>query len=241
MTDGLWLINYLINMASESTPPPRRGTRGRRAGVPDGDTERRILDAARRVFVRRGTAGARLQEVADEAGVTQALVLYYFTSKDALAERVFLDVAGSTLDALLGRPPRLTDGLEALIEALVTAYIDAVRHAPFIPGYLLAEAQQHPERLERLVNQAIGTRPSHIATMMLAHVSQEIERRVAEGSIRPMTPRQLLVNVMALTVFPFVAQPILRTVLGFDDQRFAEFLDERRRELPAFIIHALRP
>lgn len=228
-------------MDHESTPPQRRRSRGRRAGVPDGDTEQHILDAARRVFVRRGTGGARLQEVADEAGVTQALVLYYFKSKDALAERVFLDVAGTMVGALMGRAPRFTDGLETLIEELVTAYIDAVRHAPFIPGYLLAEAQQQPERMERLVSQVIGTMPSNVAAMMLAHVTQEIERRVADKTLRPMAPRQLLVNVMALTVFPFVAQPILQTVLGFDEQRFSDFLDERRRELPAFIINALRP
>ncbi|MCU0616681.1 MAG: TetR/AcrR family transcriptional regulator [Gemmatimonadaceae bacterium] len=228
-------------MTDESTPPARRSTRGRRAGVPDGDTEQRILDAARRVFVRRGTGGARLQEVADEAGVTQALVLYYFTSKDALAERVFLDVARTMMNALIGRPTSFDASLESLIEQLVTAYIDAVRHAPFIPGYLLAEAQQQPERVERLVGQAIGTMPSQMAAMMLAHVTREIERRVADGTMRPMTPRQLLVNVMALTIFPFVAQPILRTVMGFDEQRFSDFLDERRRELPAFIINALRP
>jgi AcrR family transcriptional regulator len=49
--------------------------------VTDGDTETRILDAARRVFIRRGTAGARMQEIAAEAGVNQALVHYYFGSK----------------------------------------------------------------------------------------------------------------------------------------------------------------
>jgi len=219
---------------------PQR-SRGRRAGVSDGDTERRILDAARRVFVQRGTAGARLQEIAAEAGVTQALVHYYFKNKDALAERVFLDVGRTMASALVGGGPSPGDSLETLIERLVTAYIDTVRHAPFIPGYLLAEAQQQPDRLDRLVNAAVGTMPSVMAAMMLAHVEQEMGRRIAEGTLRPMTPRQLLVNVMALAVFPFVAQPILRSVFGFDDEQFHQFLDERRRELPAFIVHALRP
>ncbi len=209
--------------------------------MPDGDTEARILAAARRVFIRKGTAGARLQEIAEEAGVTQALVHYYFKNKDALAERVFLDVARTMTSALVGGAPSLNDSLETLIERLVTAYIDAVRQAPFIPGYLLAEAQQQPERLDRLVDAAIGTMPSVMAAMMLAHVEQEVARRTSDGTLRPMTARQLLVNVMSLAVFPFVALPILRVTLGFDDAQFAEFLDERRRELPSFIIGALRP
>ena len=55
------------------------------AAVRDGDTEQRILEAARVVFVRRGTAGARMQEIAAEAGVNQALLHYYFRSKERLA------------------------------------------------------------------------------------------------------------------------------------------------------------
>jgi TetR/AcrR family transcriptional regulator len=224
----------------ENREKPSR-PRGRRAGVPDGDTEAHILDAARRVFIRRGTAGARLQEIAAEAGVTQALVHYYFKSKDALAERVFLEVAGTMAEALVGAVPTPGDTLETMIERLVCAYIDRARHVPFVPGYLLAEAQQNPERLDRLMQAAIGTIPSHMVGLMLGYVEQQIAARVAAGTLRPMTPRQLLVNVMALTVFPFVALPILRAAFGFDDAQYAEFLDERRRELPGFILNALRP
>lgn len=216
-------------------------TRGRRAGVAEGDTEARILEAALRVFVRRGTAGARLQEIAAEAGVTQALVHYYFESKDALAERIFFDVARRMTAAVVGGPAPAGEALETLIERFVVVYIDSVRQAPFIPGFLLAEAQQHPDRLDRLVDAAIGTVPSAVATRMLAHVEQEMGRRIAAGTLRPMTPRQLLVNVMALAVVPFVAMPILRVVFGMDEEQFSAFLDERRRELPAFIASALRP
>src|SRR5215813_13730500 len=71
-------------------PPPRPPHRR------DGDTEQRILDAAHAVFVRRGTAGARMQEIAAEAGVNQALLHYYFRSKEQLARGAF-ERAGSQL------------------------------------------------------------------------------------------------------------------------------------------------
>ena len=67
----------------------------------DGDTERRILQAARTVFVRRGTAGARMQEIAAEAGVNQALLHYYFRSKQRLAEAVFREAAARLVPAVL--------------------------------------------------------------------------------------------------------------------------------------------
>ena len=68
----------------------------------DGDTESRILDGAHRVFVRAGTAGARTQEIAKEAGVNSALLHYYFRTKERLAEAVFRRAAGQLMPAVIG-------------------------------------------------------------------------------------------------------------------------------------------
>lgn len=204
------------------------------------DTEARILAAARTVFIRRGTSGARLQEIAAEAGVNQALVHYYFGSKDDLAERVFIEAAQLLMPAFAPNPvPGMA--LEDLITAFVQGYIDAVRQAPFIPGYIIAEATQHPERLETLMRAAIGTVPREIAERTIPVVERMIAERVAQGTMRPMNLQQLMINVMALTVFPFVARPMLAAAFALDDDGFQRFLDERREDLPRFILNALRP
>jgi AcrR family transcriptional regulator len=206
----------------------------------DRDTEAKILDAARRVFIRRGTSGARVQDIAAEAGVNQALVHYYFGSKDELAERVFIEAAQLLMPAFAPNPvPGMV--LEDLITAFVQGYIDAVRQAPFIPGYIIAEATQHPERLETLMRAAIGTVPQEIAARTFPVVERMIAERVAQGTMRPMNLQQLMINVMALTVFPFVARPILSAAFSLDDEGFHRFLDERREDLPRFILNALRP
>jgi AcrR family transcriptional regulator len=223
--------------------PDKKRPLTRPVGAPppkDRDTETRILDAARAVFVRKGTSGARVQDIAAEAGVNQALVHYYFGSKDVLAERVFLEAASAVAGAFAPVPdPSLT--LEQMIERFVVGYVRAVRQAPFIPAYLMAEAHHHPERLDALFEAAIGTVPATLMQTTLAHVERVIAERVAAGSMRPMSPRQLLVSVMALTVFPFVARPILVAAFRLDGDGFERFLDERIAELPGFIINALRP
>jgi AcrR family transcriptional regulator len=211
-----------------------------RSAIKDKDTETTILEAARRVFIKKGTSGTRVQDIAAEAGVNQALVHYYFGSKEALAERVFLEAAGRLVEALAPIPAQSMT-LEQMIERFVTRYIDAIIEVPFIPGYLLAEASQHPERLDALMRAAIGAVPADIARLTLDHVGRILAARVADGTIRPVTPRQLLVHVMALTVFPFVARPVLSAALGFDDAEFRRFIEERRAELPGFILNALRP
>src|SRR6478672_10679750 len=84
----------------------------------DSDTERRILDAAHVVFLRRGTAGARTQEIAKEAGVNSALLHYYFRSKARLAEAVFQRAAGQLLPAIV-RILSSDAELEAKVEQVV--------------------------------------------------------------------------------------------------------------------------
>ena len=205
----------------------------------DGATEQRILQAARSVFVRRGTAGARMQEIAAEAGVNQALLHYYFRSKDRLAEAVVREAAGRLVPAvlqLLGSD----FSIEQKVERFVHLYIDTVRQNPFLPAYILAELNYHPERATAL-RAAIETGPGRIAGVLVERLGAQIEERVAAGEMRHMSPEQFVVNMLALVVFPFAARPVLELVFGFDDAAFARFLDERRAELPRFILDGMRP
>jgi AcrR family transcriptional regulator len=221
-------INWIVKVKKQTTP------------TPDADTEGRILDAARRVFIRRGTAGARMQEIAEEAGVNQALLHYYFRSKARLADRVFVEAAGRLAQTLAPLASESTS-LEALIERFVHGYIDAVRQTPFLPAYLLAEMHHHPERTKELIARATGVVPAEMAAGAIARLQRLIAAAVAAGAVRPIAPHQLLINVVSLVAFPFAARPVLAGALGLDDAGFQRLLDERRAELPRFILNALRP
>ena len=206
----------------------------------DSDTEQRILDAARAVFVRRGTAGARMQEIAQEAGVNQALLHYYFRSKDRLAEAVFRQVAGRILPAvfeILGSDATI----EEKIERFVTLYVDTLRASPFLPGYILSELHHHPERARQLFTAAAGSDPARFTTPILRKLGAQIDARVREGTLRPITPEQFAINIISLCIFPFAARPLFQVAFGLDDEAYARFLDRRKRDLPAFYLNALRP
>src|SRR5262245_48561577 len=114
-------------------------------------TEARILDAAHLVFLRRGTAGARMQEIAREAGVNQALLHYYFRSKARLSEAVFRRAAGELLPAvieILASDRPLEDKVRAVVDVELTRLL--VR--PYLPGYVLSELSLHPDRLRQFVS-----------------------------------------------------------------------------------------
>lgn len=210
---------------------------------PDRDTEERILSAARTVFVRRGTAGARMQEIAAEAGVNQALLHYYFRTKERLAEAVFAEAAGRVAPAI-ARVLASDVSIEEKVERFVHLYIDNVREHPFLPGYILSELHHRPERLRALLDGARvdGSESAvALASRVMATLGRQLGELAASGRIRPIAPEQFLVNLVALAVIPFVARPALEIVFGMGDEAFGHFLDERRATLPGFILDALRP
>src|SRR3954471_23309326 len=127
--------------------------------LPDGDTERKILDAAHRVFLRNGTAGARTQEIAAEAGVNSALLHYYFRSKERLATAVFHRAARELFPVVAGI--LASDApLEEKIRQVIRVELDRLSRTPYLPAYVISELAYHPERIHQLLSALTGERPS---------------------------------------------------------------------------------
>lgn len=198
----------------------------------DQDAEERILAAAHAVFVRSGTAGARMQEIADEAGVNKALLHYYFRSKERLAQAVFERTA-ATMFTFLFELISSTASLEEKIRAVVSAQIDFLREHPYLPGYIISELHHHPERITRIVEK-VGTPPLDL-------LEAQLEEGARRGELRPIGVREFVVNLVALVVFPFAGRLMLGAMLGIDDEGFDALVDQRKVSLPEFVLNALRP
>ena len=218
----------------------RRGGRGRPRAQKDGGTEQRILDAAHVVFVRRGSAGARMQEIAAEARVNQALLHYYFRTKEHLAKAAFERAAMQLMPAVI-RTIASDGELEDKVTRIVDLYLDQLTRAPYLPGYIISEVTHHPERVRQLIATLSGLAPEDIRSRVFGALKTQIDERVARGEMQPIAPQTFMVNLMSLCVFPFAAAPMLKAVTGMDDDAFAAFIERRRRELPAFFLKALRP
>ena len=206
----------------------------------DGNTEKRILDAARTVFIRRGTAGARMQEIAEEAGVNQALLHYYFRSKERLSEAVFSEIAGRMFPAVIA----ILGGdftIDEKIDRFVDAYLENMSRSPFLPGYLLSELHHHPERIPRLIGSVTGKSLSAALAPALEKLDKQLASEARKGHVRRIGAQQFVVNLLSLCVFPFAARPMFRAAFDMDDDDFAKLISARRKELPQFIRNALRP
>ena len=206
----------------------------------DGTTEARILEAAHAVFVRRGTAGARMQEIAAEAGVNQALLHYYFRHKDRLARAAFERAASQLMPAVIEALSSEGD-LETKIARVIELELDHLARAPYLPGYIISEISHHPERVRDLIAAVTGLSADAIRPRVVATLGRQLDERVRRGAMRPIAPDQFIVNLMALCIFPFAARPMLCALLGFDSAGFAAFIARRRHDLPSFFLGALRP
>ena len=206
----------------------------------DGATERRILEAARAVFMRKGTAGARMQEIAAEAGVNQALLHYYFRSKERLSAAVFQQFATRLFPAIV-ETLGADISLEDKIDRFVAIYLENLQRTPFLPAYLLSELHHHPERVEQVLVSITGGAPGAVVRPLLRKLGAQIDEGVRAGTMRPIAPEQFAANLISLCIFPFAARPMFRIMFEMDDARFDAFVEVRKREIPAFVRRALRP
>ena len=215
---------------------PRSSTKRSKVTRPTTDlaTRERILDAAHTVFVRKGTAGSRTQEIAAEAGVNKALVHYYFGTKAALADAIFERALGTIMPRIFGILADPDRSIDEKVPAIVKEQIDFHSARPYLAGYLLSELHAEPDRIARLMTRRAGRVPLDV-------LRKQLREAARAGRIRSISPEQFVTNMMGLLIFPFAIRPALRELLSLDDTRWRAFMDERRRLVPDFFMAGLRP
>ncbi|HEU4574858.1 MAG TPA: TetR/AcrR family transcriptional regulator [Chitinophagaceae bacterium] len=200
--------------------------------VKDQTTEDKILAAAKKVFVRKGMAGARMQDIADEAGINKALLHYYFRNKKVLFEVIFTEAA-ARLFPKINEVFSSDKSLFEKIRDFCEEYIRVIEENPYLPLFVLNEINQDPAYFLKKVWPG-KSRPQ--PEKLLA----QIEKEVKAGVIKPLHPLQLLLNLLSMTIFPFVAKPLLQKNFGMTEQQFRTVMEQRKKEIPAFIIAAIK-
>lgn len=193
-------------------------------------TEERIKEAARTVFMRKGYDGARMQEIADEAGINKALLHYYFRSKNKLFGEIFHD-AFNQLVPRIGEIIGSVLPVRQKLEYFIDNYIDFMMKHPYLPAFVIQEINRNPDYiLEHF--KGFSEFPKKVQLML------EEEARL--GNIRPVNARQLITNIISLCLFPFIARPILSQIIfGGDQDTYDAFLEERKREVAEYVLRNL--
>lgn len=201
----------------------------------EGSTEEKILQAAKEVFTQKGYAAARTQEIADRAGVNKGLLQYYFkgNSKEKLFKAIF-EEAFLKVTTRINVIFESEDTLENKLELALDAYFDMLLSNPTLPGFIVNELHTNTHAfVEEIMSKP--SRPNPFPLIM------QIMEEAAQGKIRPIHPMHLVLNVLSMSVFPFIARPLLQRLIQVDDATFMEMMRQRKAEILDFVKHAIKP
>ncbi len=201
--------------------------------VKESSTEEKIKEAARKLFTQKGFAATRTRDIAEEAGINLALLNYYFRSKQKLFDIIMMDnfrhfIQGISFNFLEEDTP-----IDQKLGKIVTLYIDFLSQNPDLPLFILNELRNNPDQLAATVDSEIGDSRKKLF--------EQLKRAAEAGKINHLDPAHLMANLMGLTIFPFIARPILQKVINADDHRFNELMQQRKQLIPIWIKNMLQP
>lgn len=194
-------------------------------------TEEKIFNAAKIVFQRRGYSGARMQEIADEAGINKAMLHYCFKNKQLLFEAVFMNAFGQIapkVNAIFNSEDSVFDK----IKKFTFDYISFVIENPYLPQFIIQEMNNNPEFVMKFISHDNRPNPK----VLLAQIEKEID----EGILKPITPKQLVLDIFSMTVFPFAAQIMVKSIIQISDSEFNQLMEERKTTIAEQIINSIK-
>jgi len=201
------------------------------AKTKDLNAEGVILNAAESIFQSKGMDGARMQEIANKAGINKAMLHYYYRSKQLLFEAVF-NKAFSLLAPQLNKVLNDDSPIEDKIRKFTSNYISFIIKHPYLPSFIIQELNRNPEFLLKLKENKNFPNISKFNT--------QVESEVENGIIKPIKGEQLFINIMALNIFPFIATPLIKAFANVDDKQFKSLMNDRKTEVSDFIINSIK-
>jgi len=189
------------------------------------NTEQKILDVAEGLFLDKGFAMTTTTEIARRVGCNQALVHYYFRTKENLFEKLFekkflLFTSAITLNN------QKTKGLKDKIEDIITKHLDVIAANPKLPFLIINEITTNPDKFRNILEKL-----KEESATLLKMLDKELNIEIEKGTIRKISSFDLLLNILSLNIFMFVAKPMLLGVKNFTPKEFDEFVLKRREEV----------
>lgn len=194
----------------------------------DSSTEEKIKAAAIKVFTQKGFAAARTRDIAEEAGINLALLNYYFRSKEKLFDLVITE---NIQRFLLGLHDILNDvntSLNEKITSIAAHYTELLKIHQDLPLFILNEIRSNPEKLEANT----GTKEMILRSNFYLQLEATTRNKV--------NPLHFIINIIGLTVFPFVAGPMFQLLGNLTEEEFDAVMEERKKMIPVWIDAMLK-
>jgi AcrR family transcriptional regulator len=200
--------------------------------IVDHTTEEKIKNAARIIFHKKGFSATRTRDIAEEAGINLALLNYYFRSKEKLFDIIMLETFQGFLQSITRVFNNEGTSLENKIESIVNNYIELLIDQPDIPLFIMSELRTNPGELL--------SKTGMKDLIMRSFFIKQIQQGIKEGKIAPVNPLHFIMNLLGMTVFPFIASPMIKGLGNLSQIEFNGLMEQRKALIPKWIKGMLK-
>ena len=197
------------------------------------DTRDLIIIAAKQEFMQHGYDAARMRSIAERAEINKGLLHYYFKSKEALLVEVF----GETFSKLFLTIQNVTEkdgNLFDMIGKVVDVYIEFMMDNPQLPTFIIQELNRDPERHIQRMKKASFKFP-------FVGLDKAMNQAQEDGLVNPeVNSRHFILNLISMTLFPFVAAKMVGFMFKLNDKQYKQFLRERKKEITRTLIASIQ-
>jgi AcrR family transcriptional regulator len=197
--------------------------------------EQKILAISERLFLEKGFSMTSTTEIAKEAGCNQALVHYYFRTKDKLFDEVFQ----KKIAVFIGSFTRISEeniSFEKKLRLKIESHFDMLLANQQLPFLFLNEIITNPSRIAG-IREKFGT----LSAQVFSQFGEELSAEIRKGTIRPVQPIDLILSVFSLNIGTFLIKPVIKELLGMNEAAFCDFAQKRKEENCTTILNSLKP
>lgn len=198
------------------------------------NSKQAILDAAEEEFLEMGFHGAKTSSIAKRAGVTHAMLHYYFSTNENLYD-VFISQKLQEVKNIMF-PALLEEGVDFIdrVRTVIDKQFGYIQKHPYLPRFMLNEVLLKPERFNELISNIL-----QYDIEKFAIIQQEIDTASNEGKINFISLPNLIIDILSLNIISQVMAPVVIGVMpgvGFDKN---EFIENRKKEIIETITRRL--
>jgi TetR/AcrR family transcriptional regulator len=190
-----------------------------------------VMEAAIQEFQEKGFRGTSMASIAEEAGIEERDLLDHYENKDVIFKDVFLELYGRIAPQLQD----IMDGEMPIIEKIrhfTNNYVAFINDYKFLPLGLIRKLNSNTDFAEEFIVNLRMPDPSKFYS--------QVNREIEKGKIRPINPKQLLINIFALSVFPHVASPLMKDFINAGNDEFENIKKSGKTAVADFIINAIQ-
>lgn len=199
------------------------------------ETEQKIIKAATEVFLEKGKDGARMQEIADQAGINKALLHYYFRSKDKLFLTVFRIEFRLMLDNLFQTVFENED-FDGFLRTFVHTYLKNILPRRKLLRFVLWEINNMQNEVADYFLQIFKEHGFKKNPVVL-----RVEKAIADGQIRNVNAEHFVMSLLGMCIFPVMAAPIIEKILPKVPIDKTNFLNERTEAILELVWQGIKP